>query len=320
MNSKNIYSFVDNRTTKQRRLDTKENLIKRSFYGNINYEQVYKNGSQSNTLDCWIYDDKSERKDGELKFIQPHPDQNLVRGDYIHWQDGIWLVRGINPQYKMATIGMMYKCLEPKFRWIDNLGLHEIPFYAQSKVLRDPLLDNSKLYLVDDSMEAYVQENDETITMFENMRFAFGANTIYKIIEIVDFYIEGIIKIILKKDEQVIQDDFVNHIAYNDRLIITESEEETTLGNDVYIISSENDKISFGKTGMFNVAKLTNDIEVALNSNITCSKTGEFIFTVIDDNNFSIKNIRETNLDITITITDLDNNKTVDKILRLRAW
>jgi len=43
MNSKDIYSFADARTTKQKRLHVKENLLKRSFLGNINYESVYKN-------------------------------------------------------------------------------------------------------------------------------------------------------------------------------------------------------------------------------------------------------------------------------------
>lgn len=394
MNSKNIYSFVDSRTVKQKRLDTKEAMIKRSFYGNINYEQVYKNGSQSNTLDCWIYDDKSERKDGELKFIQPHPDQELSRGDYIHWDGGIWLVRGINPQYDMATIGMMYKCLEVKFRWVDELGLHDIPFFAQSKVLRDPLLDNSKLYLVDDSMEAYVQKNEETARIIENMRFVFGARTSFKVIEVVDYYIENIIKIILKKDEQVEQDDFVNHIAYNNRyqfLIEPKEPEEVkgnigeqyqlnsilyyndekytvnsvwissdesvatvsqtglvtflshgtstitatyngltdtsvvtcdiVLDNQTYILTPETvNKIILNRTETFNIIKIDNGIEVVLNSSITCDKTGEFIFTVIDNNNFSIENIRETNLDIVITIEDLDNSKTVEKILKLRAW
>ena len=215
MNSKNIWQSI-NGNVKQNREDAKIRIIKNSFEGNINYEKVYKDFDPSIEFDTWIYDDKSERLDSEKKFIQMHPDQSIRQGEYIHWKnpEDIWIVRGVDTQYDYVQLGLMYKCIQERMTWVDRTGKHRIPIYSESKVLRDPLLDNGKVFLVDDSMEAFVQKNSETLSIKENYRFTFGQNTIFKVIEVVDFYIDNTIKIILKKDENLERDDFINRVAY----------------------------------------------------------------------------------------------------------
>jgi len=215
MNSRELWTSIDG-DIRESRIENKKKVLLRSFKGNINYETFYKDFNPSVRYDAWIYDDKSERLDYEKKFVQMHPNQSIRQGEYIHWKnkDDIWLVRGVDTQYDYVKVAIMHRCLDNRLVWVDKQGLHRMPIFSQSKVLRDPLLDNGKIFLVDDSMEAYVQKNEVTSQIQENYRFVFGDRTVFKVIEIVNYYIDNTIKILLKKDENLSKDSFQNGIAY----------------------------------------------------------------------------------------------------------
>ena len=214
MNSRDMWYSSDG-TIKKQREDTKVQILKSSFKGNINYETVYKDFDEDVIYDTWIYDEASTKKDSEQKNIIMYPYQTIRQGEYIHWNNDIWIVRGIDNQYDYLQRGMINRCLDNTLNWVDEYGLHEIPIFSESKVLRDPLLDNNRVFLIDDSMEGYIQKNEETLRLAQNMRFCFGISSVYKSLEIVDFYIDNTIKLLFKKDEKISTDDFDTLIAYN---------------------------------------------------------------------------------------------------------
>ena len=196
-------------------------MLEDSFSAPINSDVYYKNFDYATEYVGWFYDDSSERKYEQRKFLQPSPnDSSLRQGDYIHWGNHTWICLGMDTQYDYKLQGMIYQCLDYTMNWIDENGFHSFPFYSESKVLRDPLSDGRAIPIVEDTMEAYVQKNEETISIFENLRFAFGARTIFQVIQNIDYYIDNTIKLVLKKDEARPEDDFVNHIAMNTNIEI----------------------------------------------------------------------------------------------------
>ena len=394
MNSRDMWYSSEN-TTKKKREDTKIQILKNSFMGNINYEKIYKDFDESVEYDTWIYDEASTKKDSEEKNIIMYPYQTIRQGEYIHWNGDTWLVRGVDKQYDYLERGMMKKCLHNTLNWIDEYGVHRIPIYSESKVLRDPLLDNNRVFLIDDSMEGYIQKNEETLRLAQNMRFCFGISSVYKSLEIVDFYIDNTIKLLFKKDEKLATDDFDNLIAHNktytfnidttspsggvegaigdfetveasfyydnikqDIIIEWESSDENiatvdssglvtfiSLGtanlsasynglNDtkvincsiqsqenVYVIEPEIEKIEMGETREYEIFNTIGGVNIPLNSLISCSTISDsFIFKVVDSNNYTIENISELDLDISITIEDLDTSEIINRNYRLRMW
>jgi len=214
MNSRDIWGQVS-KTRKQSYLDAELRMVEDSFDKNINYEVFYKNYNPSEKFEAWIYDESSERKDAMKKFCRMRPSQSIRQGEYIHWNNDIWICLGTDTQYENRQLGMIYQCLDDSLKWIDEYGYHEYAIYSSSKVLRDPLSDGRAVSLVEESMEAYIQKNEDTLRIIENMRFTFGTRSVFKVIEVLDFYIDNTIKILLKKDENRAEDDFVNGIAEN---------------------------------------------------------------------------------------------------------
>lgn len=216
MNSKDVWKQV-RKSKKTYYEDSKIRHIEDNFKDNINYEQVYKNFDPEDIYDTWIYDFHSEKKDSEEKYIQMYPYQTIKQGEYIFWKEEPWICMGVDLQYEYKQLGMMYKCLEYPLKWIDQNGLHSYPIWSQSKVLRDPLADGRPIVLIESSMELYVQRNEDTLSIKPNDRFIFGQRTVFRVLETIDFYIDGILKVMLKKDEENhSKDDFINGIAFND--------------------------------------------------------------------------------------------------------
>lgn len=254
MNSKALWSNFT-KTTKQSFEDAETRMLESSFEKNINYYQIYKDFDDSTLYDVWIYDDASERKDVMKKFIQMKPSQTIRQGEYIHWNGDIWICLGVDTQYENKPRGMIYQCLDSTIKWIDENGYHSFPIYSQSKVLRDPLSDGRAIPLVEDTMEAFVQKNDETLSIKENMRFVFGGRNVFKVIEVLDFYIDNTIKLLMKKDENRFNDDFVNGIADSDDITVAVSPSsiEGEVGTTTQLVGSVviNDEVDDTKTIMW---------------------------------------------------------------------
>lgn len=214
LSSRNIWNQV--RTSpRQRYLDVEDKILRDRFEDPINYNEYYKDFIEDVKYGGWFYDDTSEKKDLQRKFLQVHPDDSIRQGEYIHWNNHTWICLGVDTQYQNKQKGLIYQCLLYSMKWIDKNGLHEFPFYSESKVLRDPLSDGRAISLVEDTVIAFLQNNDETIEIKENLRFAFGVDSVYRVIERIDFAIDNTIKVIMKKDERRPEDDFVNGIAEN---------------------------------------------------------------------------------------------------------
>ena len=214
MSSRDIWSQV-RKSPRQRYIDTEDKILRDRFEDPINYQVFYKDFLPDVEYRGWFYDDSSERKDLERKFLQVHPDDSIRQGEYIHWNGDVWLCLGVDKQYDNKQKGLIYQCLANQMNWIDEDGYHSFPFWSQSKVLRDPLSDGRAISLVEDTLIAFLQNNDETIEIKENLRFAFGVDTVFRVIERIDFAVDNTIKVIMKKDERRPTDDFINGIAEN---------------------------------------------------------------------------------------------------------
>lgn len=230
MGSRDLWSKIK-KTPRQKYIDAEDRMLRRRFDDPINYEIYYKNFDQSVEYSGWFYDDSSERKDYERKFLQVHPDDSIRQGEYIHWNGDIWICLGVDKQYDNKQKGLIYQCLESTMNWVDQDGYHSFPFWSQSKVLRDPLSDGRAISLVEDTLEVFMQKNEETLTIKENLRFAFGVDSVFRVIERIDFAIDNTIKVIMKKDERRPNDDFVNGIAEN--TLIEVSIESTNVDGDI---------------------------------------------------------------------------------------
>ncbi len=322
MNSRELWT---KNTKKENRVDLFKYKLDKNFDDNINSTIVYKNNNPLDTYRAWVYDDHSIKNQFEKKFIRMEVDKPILQGEYIHFNGDIWFVMGIDTQYGYAQVGTMYKCIEQRLKWFDDDGYHEFPIFSQSKVLRDPLLDNGKLFLVDDSAEVYIQKNSETMKIFENQRFIFGTRTVFKTIEFIDYYIENTIKLLLKKDEQTVGDDFVNQIATNTKysealneVTEVENEDDDTI---TYVITPiDDDKIPIGTTATFTVTKYVSEIETPFTCVITQPIVSpSFIFNSVS-NTFTIENKSQSNLSIIVNISDVDSSYNFDKKYNLRMW
>lgn len=321
MNSKELWIDTLN-TKKENRVDLFQYKISKNFNDNINSEVVYKNFNPLDTYNVWISDDNSEKSQFEKKVIRMELNASILQGEYIHWNNDIWLVMGVDTQYSYSKVGSIYKCIEQQLKWVDDTGLHSYPIFSQSKVLRDPLLDNGKVFLVDDSAEVYVQKNADTLKIFENQRFIFGTRTVFKVIEVVDYYITNTIKLLLKKDEQTVGDDFVNQLAENNKYDYLDNvPTEEINGTTTYVITPvDDDKITIGQNITFTVEKYVDEILTPFSCSITQPIiNNSFSFTSLN-NTFTINNKSQSSLDIIVTINDIDDSYVFDKKYLLRMW
>jgi len=214
LNSREIWGQIK-RTPRENYIQVEDHMLRSRFEDTLNAETYFKDFDMLNSYVGWIYDDSSERKDLERKFLQVHPDDSIRQGEYIHWNNGTWICLGVDTQYANKQKGMIYECLDENMNWIDEYGYHSFPFFSLAKVLRDPLSDGRAISLVEDTMEAYLQNNEETIRINENVRFAFGVDSIFRVIERIDYAIDNTLKIIMKKDERRPTDNFIDNIAEN---------------------------------------------------------------------------------------------------------
>jgi len=321
LNSRELYGGILN-TKKENRIDLFKYKINKNFNDNINSEIIYKNYNPEDIYNTWIYDKHSVENQFERKYIRMELNKTITQGEYIHWNNDTWIVMGVDTQYEFSQVGMIYKCIQQKLKWIDDTGKHTYDIFSQSKVLRDPLLDNGKVFLVDDSAEVYIQKNSDTLKLYENQRFLFGDRTAFKIIEVIDYYIENTIKLLLKKDEVTVGDDFTTGLARNIKYdYLNDKKTKIVDGTTEYIITPiEDDKIVIGQTQVFTINKYINGILVVFNSTITQPLVDSSFSFSSTLNEFTIQNNSQSNLDITVTTTDTDSLFVFEKIYELRMW
>jgi len=75
------------------------------FNDSISYIQVLRNGEPFELIV-----ERDTRKNNHIKLIKSRPGQPFNAGDYVQWDNHIWLIAEIDPDSRMQNHGLMYLC------------------------------------------------------------------------------------------------------------------------------------------------------------------------------------------------------------------
>ena len=209
------YGKYDGMDYKERFKKRQTDYIDRVFARSDGYDEVNiirRNGDVDEDIPIHMFTTKS---DGERKYVC-HPSNPVYKGDIIDYVDGYKYL--VVEQDNHSTVNVFGKCrrMEESISWKDSVGnVYTHNFYIVNSGVGSQD-DNDRVPLSDTRKQIWLQNNSETITIYENQRFILGRIQPYKVTAIDNFSNVGIIKLTLESVEILTgKDDLANNIAYN---------------------------------------------------------------------------------------------------------
>lgn len=210
------YGKYDGMDYKDRFKKRQTDYIDRVFSRSDGYDEVSiirRNGDIDIDIPIHIFTTKS---DGERKYVC-HPSNPVYKGDIIDYVDGYKYL--VVEQDNHSTVNVFGKCrrMEETISWKDSFGnVHTHSYYIITTGGVGMQDENNRVPLSDTRKQIWLQNNSETITIYQNQRFILGKIQPYKVTAIDNFTTVGVLKLTLESVEILIgKDDLANNIAYN---------------------------------------------------------------------------------------------------------
>lgn len=142
--------------------------IDNNFDGNIDYHVVKRNGEPFELIIVKDTDGNTFKKKIKSKNSQPF---NL--GDYIEWQEQMWLVTRLDPDDKANHSGYMYLCTVP-LRWQNSEGkiIERFAYSEDFTKYSAGTTGNNFLVIGDNQYGLTLPVDSETKKLARDMRFA----------------------------------------------------------------------------------------------------------------------------------------------------
>ena len=178
---------------------------------------VSRNNGTIDNIDTKVVNDSA---DLDKKTIYYSPLINKINiGDYVKYKDNTICLITNSQSFTNYPYGEGFKCNQ-KLKWKDKNGVHEYACYCKndSYGVKDSY-SGSKLEVSETKLKIYVQFNDETESIKENMRFMFNnrEQDIYKVITASTVINENLLILTCENDSYRPQDDDLeNNLAYNE--------------------------------------------------------------------------------------------------------
>ena len=178
---------------------------------------VIRNNKESYNIDTKVVN-KNDDLDKKLIYYSPLINKISI-GDYVKYDENtICLINDLQ-KFNNYPYGEGLLCNQ-KLKWKDKNGVHEYACYCKndSYGVKDSY-SGSKLEVSETKLKIYVQFNNETENIKENMRFMFNnrEQDIYKVITASTVINENLLILTCENDSYRPQDDDLeNNLAYNE--------------------------------------------------------------------------------------------------------
>lgn len=289
-------------------------LTREGFNSSTDHRTIYKNFDYEKTYDAWIYEGNDKDKIVGYKYFQSYPYDtvNFKIGDYIHWnfnhkELSTWILISLDTQYLYNVKGRMLEC-NNSLRWKDNDG--ELNCYPC--VIEDALTytnfkwGNKGVVETGGDIVVVVQKNEHTSKIGVNDRFLFNQMA-FRVKQIFNELKPSYLELYMMKAPELEVDDFEDNVATNER---PETKEDL---NGIVLLPNVKE-IMLGKTVEFSVYNYIKGVkqEDTFSINVSGAPKDNYELELINENNFSIKNIKE--YQTKPLIIECINNNTQEKI------
>lgn len=141
------------------------------------------------------------------------PNEEVAVGDYLKFNDRLWLVQTINWDVLTPVCSLLICNQHLNAKWFKQ----PIPCHANNTTYGSKgLIDNgAKFFELDAKTKIYIQKNKDTDRLDLGFRFILNHRYVYRITEIENTIYGGIYVITCQMDEGTVMDDFENNLAYN---------------------------------------------------------------------------------------------------------
>lgn len=234
-------------------------------------------------------------------------------GIRYQFDDNVWITVQSDYYHKPTASAIIRRC-DSTFKFYDaNQNLVEEPVIIDYDLRLTKLLFGKDIILPQGHITVICQMNDSTKQISINKRFMLSETEVYKV-DYINNYIRKntydktsvpLIYMTLYKDEVSPTDDVTNLVANE----ITPPSPTPTTGN---VITPNETTISAGDTITYAVtgSLSTDTFTFSVSSNSTASNNN-YVFTVLGNNSFSIKNINfDVNPLIISAVNNNDNSQT----------
>ena len=176
---------------------------------------VSRNNGTIDNIDTKVVNDSA---DLDKKTIYYSPLINKINiGDYVKYKDNTICLITNSQSFTNYPYGKGFKCNQT-FKWKDKNGIHEFPCYCKndSYGVKDTS-SSDKLSLMETKLKIYIQYNEETKNIKENLRVIFNhREDIYKVISASTVTNDKLLILTCGNDTyQPQHDDLENNLAYN---------------------------------------------------------------------------------------------------------
>jgi len=230
---------------------------------------------------CIVQLGKDENKD-----ILIRNSDSFNVGAIVEWNSASWLTYYYEKKaIKGYQKGRIERCnASIKFKNEFNTILEQPIIYGDLSKYSMGVNEEKRMTVPDSSKFVYVQNNNDTLKFYRDFRFIIGRR-VFKVTDIDEVEIGGILKIKCIEDEKSIFDDFVTGIANNDL-------EEIVAISNLEMVGD--DEINKGYSASYNVTKFDdNDITIPSSFTFTVevlnsTPVGAYTLAIVDDNNCTI--------------------------------
>ena len=242
-------------------------------------------------------DTGTKLSDDWKQLIFQNPEDKIAKlGKKFRFQDNIWIT--LNAEiYASATENcIIRRCANTLNFLLQNGCIHKEPCAIENNMDSTSIYFNNSVNVAQGTITVWLQKNDYTKNVNINDRFIIGYNKVFKVESVINFLStntlvpdgSNLLKLTMKMDSILSTDDFINGITQS-----TPSDLDKVSGYDIRInpdidYISEFDTVTFTCNYYFNNVERENDFV------FTVIDTGvpkqNYVFTVIDGNNFSIRN------------------------------
>lgn len=303
-----VKSVNDFSHLKTKPIDFSVELLKNSFELNPCYNDVYTNYNTSKVYKTWIYEGNDKDKIVGYKYLQSYPydDIKFEIGDYVHWKyggvDTIWLLISLDKQNLFDIKGRMMLC-NNTLDFIDNDIEYNIPCVVEDSISYTNFkYGNSGVVEQGSDIVVLVKKNDTTKKIKVNDRFLFNDRA-FRIKQFLNEVNPNYLEIYMSKVSELQGDGVISNIAINDN-------KEIVIKENNIVIEPNLNEILEGETKMFTVTQYEDGISntdgfsiVSLNN----IPSEYYALTQIDDNSFSIYNIKQF-LSNPLSVKIINNN------------
>ena len=273
---------INGNTFKEQAINDFVKSVNKDFSLNLSYEQVYINGS-STVTEVQIVDDYDDTSNlNESKIIIMKPYEKISKGAIVQWNSEFWVCILTEPFSNVYYKGKIVYCADTNVIIPDttaNISKYiSIPYI----IINNPTItldQNNYFEIQDGKLSIQVPSNINTLAMYVGMRIILGKLNVWKITGINDVYSVGFLKLDLEKCEKDGRDDFINGIAWNEKVITNSYKLSVLSGSDISFSTSQ--------TSQINIQVKNNNVVVSPTPSLTYSSSDVSVCTVNSNGNIT---------------------------------